>query len=307
MYFKKYIVGALIFLSMFIIVNSISNKEDNKEDNNNNNNNNNIIEEKQKNSYAIEKPIDEVINTDKIEEKKNINLLILGTDESEKRSDVIIIASLNFKKKEINMLSIPRDTKVIINNRNRKINAALALKDEEYVVSMVEEITSIPISFYAVMNFKGFKNIVDIIGGVDFNVPRNMYYNDPYQNLNINLKKGMQYLDGEKAHQLVRFRKYEDGDIGRIKVQQKFIKAFLAKLISMKNITKINSIIYEIMDNTKTDVKFSDIIKNINAIGIIKSENIKMFSLQGESKMVNGVSYYIYNVEKSKELIEENF
>jgi LCP family protein required for cell wall assembly len=288
-------------LAVFIISYSITVSDKEIEGKNNINKIENV---NLKDKTEIEKD-DEDIRTEK--DKENINILVLGTDESQMRSDTMIIFSFNAEQNTINILSIPRDTKVKIDNRTQKINAALALKNEEYVVKMIENIINIPISYYAVINFKGFRNIVDIIGGVDFYVPINMYYNDPYQNLSINLKKGMQHLNGKKAEQLVRYRKYEDGDLGRIKIQQDFIKVFLDKVLELKNILKADDIIYEIMDNTKTNIKFSDIIMNMNILKVLTSDNINMYNMPGYADTINGISYYIYNKEELKTLMEEKF
>ncbi len=238
---------------------------------------------------------------------KKINVLVMGTDESGQRSDVMILASLNTKERTVNLLSIPRDTRVRINNGYGKINAALYWGGEDLAIKKVQEITGIPINYYVVVNFNGFRNIIDILGGVDFNVPTNMYYKDPYQKLLIDLKKGEQHLNGAKAEMLVRYRRYTNGDIDRIKVQQDFLRALVEQKLTPENILKIDDIYKEVMKNVKTDFDAAELAKNLGIIKLLKPENIKMYQLPGEAKMINGDSFIIHNPEKTLELIEGNF
>ncbi|WHH57001.1 LCP family protein [Petroclostridium sp. X23] len=238
---------------------------------------------------------------------KKTNVLIMGTDKSELRSDVMILASLDSKNKKLNMLSIPRDTRIKIDNKYQKINAALSIGKEELAIRKVKEITGMPIHYYVTVNFGGFKNIIDILGGVDFDVPQNMNYDDPLQNLHIHLKKGMQYLDGDKAEQFVRYRKYPEGDIGRIKAQQAFIRALVEQKLKLEYISKIDDLYKAIKENLETNIGALDVTKNLSAVKALSSDNVQMFQLPGEAKMINQVSYFIHDDEQTIKLIEENF
>jgi LCP family protein required for cell wall assembly len=238
---------------------------------------------------------------------KKTNVLIMGTDKSELRSDVMILASLDSKNKKLNMLSVPRDTRIKIDNKYQKINAALSIGKEELAIRKVKEITGMPIHYYVTVNFGGFKNIIDILGGVDFDVPQNMNYDDPLQNLHIHLKKGMQHLDGDKAEQFVRYRKYPEGDIGRIKAQQAFIRALVEQKLKLEYISKIDDLYKAIKENLETNIGALDVTKNLSAVKALSSDNVQMFQLPGEAKMINEVSYFIHDDEQTIKLIEENF
>ncbi|NLY42715.1 MAG: LCP family protein [Clostridiaceae bacterium] len=239
--------------------------------------------------------------------KEKMNVLILGTDGSKVRSDTIILASLDPKNKQLNMLSIPRDTKVNINGADHKINAALALGKEELAIRKVKELTGMPIHYYVVVDFEGFRNIIDILGGVDLDVPVNMDYDDPVQNLHIHLKKGMQHLDGDKAEQFVRYRQYPEGDLGRIKAQQQFIKALLEQKLKVEYLSKADDIFKEVQKNVRTNISIKDMTKGLAAIKALQSGNINMYQLPGEPKMIRGISYFIADDEKITELVEEGF
>lgn len=205
------------------------------------------------------------------------------------------------------MLSIPRDTRIKINNQYQKINAALTFGEEELAIRKVKEITGMPIHYYVTVHFEGFRNIIDILGGVDFDVPINMNYDDPIQNLHIHLKKGMQHLDGKKAEQFVRYRRYPEGDIGRINAQQAFMKALLEQKLKLEYLSKIDDLYKAIKENVKTNIGPIDVTKNIALVKVLNPNNVQMFQLPGEAKMINGISYFIHDDEKTLKLIEENF
>lgn len=180
-----------------------------------------------------------------------INVLVLGLDDDEKRSDVIALINYNPDENKMNILSIARDTRVKVNGKYMKINALIGKGGEKMVIDMVEDITGLPVDYYVTLNFKGFREIVDTLGGVEINVPFDMDYDDPYQNLHIHLKKGKQVLDGKKAEQFVRYRKgnhngegYEDGDLGRIKMQQLFMREFVNQKLKLKYLLKADEIFY---------------------------------------------------------------
>ena len=134
------------------------------------------------------------------------------------------------------MLSIPRDTRMYIGSKYQKINAAYAMRTKEGkikgpngTIDAVTRLTGIPINYYVEFSFDAFRETIDALDGVDFYVPQRMVYRDPEQGLYINLSKGQQLLDGDKAEQLVRFRQYPEGDIKRVQVQQDFIRAVAAQ------------------------------------------------------------------------------
>ena len=140
-------------------------------------------------------------------------------------------------------------------------------------------------------------DIVDSIGGVYFNVPINMNYDDKTQNLHIHLKQGEQLLDGKKAEQLVRF--------GRMKTQREFLKALATQLINIDNVTRIKDIISAFFDNIKTNISLKTIFSYIPYAVEFDTMDLKMDQLPGESKLVNDIWFYEYNINETKEMIKE--
>jgi LCP family protein required for cell wall assembly len=169
-----------------------------------------------------------------------ITVLLLGVDANygargrptfeHARSDVMILARLDFAADHALMVSIPRDTIVRIpGHRATKINAACAFGGAELAQKTVEQMLGVEVDHTVLLNFRGFQQLVDDIGGVWVDVDKNMYYRDRRGGLNIALKKGYQRLDGYQAMGYVRFR-HSDSDTQRSKRQQKFLKALLAQL-----------------------------------------------------------------------------
>ena len=243
-----------------------------------------------------------------------VNLMVLGLDNDKTRCDVIMLLNFDPGTSSLNILSIARDTRVRYGRSYRKINSLYPKGGEKRVAKEVYEITGLPVHYYVTVDFKGFREIIDTLGGVEFYVPFRMKYDDPTQDLHINLKKGLQVLDGKKAEQLIRYRKgnlrgqgYIEGDIGRIKMQQDFIRALIDQKLNIRYISKADDIFSIIKDNVKTNIEISDAARYFSNVIRIREENVKTFVLPGESHMSGDVWWYICDREKTAAMISENF
>ena len=171
-------------------------------------------------------PLDNLSKSERLDLKKNI--VVLGVDErpSEEdtgRSDTLFVVMLDSDNNNVSLLSVPRDTRVKIPGYGwDKINHAFAFGGHKLTQQTTEELLGIRINNYVMIDFKGFKGLVDAIGGVDIEVEKPMSYYDEWDGFTIDLAPGMQHMDGDKAIQYVRYRD-EEGDIGRIRRQQKFL------------------------------------------------------------------------------------
>jgi LCP family protein required for cell wall assembly len=235
-----------------------------------------------------------------------INTLLLGVDEA--RSDTIIVVRYNKETHQIAMISIPRDTRVDIPGYGyMKMNAAVGKKEgAALAMKTVSNFLDIPIHHYVEVDFKGVEKIVNIMGGVKIDVPQNMKYIDPAQNLYIDIKKGVQVLKGEQALHFLRYRSgYADQDLGRIKAQQEFAKAFIDKLTSPAMIPKAVNLINAMVENTNTNLQQNEIAAYIMDIGKIDTGNIKMYTVPGEGKFVSIVAYFIHDQSKLEETMTE--
>ena len=261
-------------------------------------------------------------NQETLEDLDPIQVLIMGvsTDNGGKLTDTIMIASYNPKTQDASILSIPRDTFVGKSESTAsaydKINA-LYQKSPEKTLEAVNDITGLDIKYYVVIDNQALIKLVDLIEGVEFDVPIDMNYDDTSQDLHIHLDKGVQIIDGEKAEQLLRFRhnnngtsypsEYGDNDIGRMKTQRNFIIATIKQTVQAKNIFKIKDIIdiaYEYID---TNLELSVIKDYVPYAVNINADNIKSASLPGTPKSMgpSNLSFYKLDKDATKELLEE--
>jgi|LSQX01.1.fsa_nt_gb LCP family protein required for cell wall assembly len=238
---------------------------------------------------------------------KKMNVLVMGTDGGNTRTDTMVLICVNPREKEVKMLSIPRDTRVRINNSFEKINAATVRGGAELAVQKVMEVTGIPIHNYVMVDLKGFRSVIDILDGLDFDVPQRMYYVDPYQDLRIDLQKGPQHLDGKKAEQLVRYRSYPDGDLGRVRVQQEFLKELANQKLKLEYLSKADDIIKEVFKNIDTDIGLAEALKAVRIFKALQSGEFSAFQLPGTTKTISGLSYFIYDGEEITKLVSEEF
>lgn len=239
-----------------------------------------------------------------------LNVLLLGVDarkgEKDARSDTMVLVSVDRETNKIAMLSIPRDTFVDIPGYGKsKINAAHAIGGSDLAVDVVEDLLDVEIPYYVTTNFEGFQDIVDTLGGVTIDVEKRMYY--PDGNRTINLKKGVQRLDGKKALQYVRYRHDALGDITRTERQQKFLAALADELLQAKTIVKLPKLLPQIFDVVETNFGLKDAFFLTKVASSLKAENIVAQTLPGTFYNYKGISYWKANEEKTKLVLEDMF
>lgn len=193
-------------------------------------------------------------------------ILLAGTDESGDRTDTIMLLNLDREAGRISLMSIPRDTRVNSTYWPQKINAAYGMNGggEEgmnALMDYVKECIGFRPDGYLLIELDVFIELVDLFGGVDFYVPMNMYYEDPAQDLYINLQEGQQVLNGEESMGLVRYRYgYADADIGRVSVQRDFMMAAINQWAKVGNVTKLPKAMSLLRENAVTDLSTSNFI-----------------------------------------------
>ena len=262
------------------------------------------------------------------EKLKNLDpftVLILGVskDISSELTDTIMIASYNPKTQKATLISIPRDT-FVGTNKNKassydKINA-LYQKSPQKTLDAVNKLTGLNILYYVVVSNNALVELVDTIGGVEFDVPIDMNYDDSSQDLYIHLKAGKQKLTGEQAEWLVRFRKnnngtsypssYGDNDIGRMKTQREFIKEVAKQTIQLKNVMKLKSFVDILKENVTTNITNWGMIKDyVPYLVSFDTENIQAASLPGEPGYYGpyNLSFFVSNKKRTEELIKNLF
>lgn len=261
---------------------------------------------------------DEVINTDgsisyNTEKKKEINALVVGVNDN--LSDTMIYVKYNVENGKIAMMSIPRDT--YVTNEyciGHKLNAIYRGKNILPLIEEIQEQIGVKIDYYLVFQADMLIDMVDAIGGVEVTVPFAMKYDDPTQNLHINIPKGTQVLDGKNAEGYVRFRHNNDmtvgyamGDLDRTEVQQEFIKKFISTILDPKNIGKVPDLINIANENTQTNVTVREALKYVTDVSKIDTSNIYSITAPGEAKMIEGLSYFLLDKEEAREIIADKF
>lgn len=262
--------------------------------------------------------------------KKNleeIKVLILGisTDLDSELTDTIMVASYNPNTQKANLLSIPRDTFIgkytSKATASQKINCLYNIsRNPQKTLDAVNEITGLNLEYYVLVRTEALIKLVDAIGGVEFNVPINMYYTDKSQNLVIDLDEGTQILNGDKAEQLLRFRhnndgtsypiEYGDNDLGRMRTQREFITETLKQTLKPSNIFKIGELLDIANENVETNLELSFIKDYIPYAVEFSTDNMTTATLPGttpDMKETNNVSIFVVNKEKTAELIQSMF
>jgi LCP family protein required for cell wall assembly len=267
-------------------------------DDTNNNNNNNPTKPK---------PDFEDIESKPITKSRPVNILIVGSDSTSGNTDTILVVNYNPSTLELNILSIPRDTRVKLNGTYHKINFAYPSGGSSSLASALNNLLGMKIDRYIFLDVSVFRDIIDALGGVEYTIPVDMKYDDAAQGLHIDLKAGKQLLDGAKAEQFIRFRKpntfsgqpsnfsqyYTGSDLNRVKAQQDFFKEVIRQKVTVRNLPNLVKSLDIIFNNLKTDFMLNEILVYID--GIEKIEDIKLFVLSGTEKTINGVWYYDYN------------
>ncbi len=239
--------------------------------------------------------------TEPEENPEHLTLLVTVPDKSGAMADMIMLCIFDFENKDISLLSVPRDMYISGKKLNELVCDGDVVNDEK-LVSKVKEITGIPVHHYLRTDIDAVKDTVDLFGGVDFNVPQNMRYSDPAQNLYINLSKGYQNINGDEAEQLLRFRSYTDGDIGRTRTQRKFmIEAFNQHAIE-ENIELIPDW-FEILDGHSETSLTPDAIADI--ADLIVEKDYELFDYVVPYNFVDGQSYVKCDYNGMKDLSKE--
>lgn len=267
---------------------------------------------------------DKPTSVDPYKRKKGYyTFLIAGTDVISNNTDVLMLASIDTEKGEISIVQIPRDTfvnktvggysnvtrvnSVYAAAYNRAIKTTrsesarhIAMKD---LKSRLEANLCVNIDYYVLVNTSSFRRIVDAVGGVWFDVPNDMNYDDPEQGLSIHLKKGYQLLDGKAAEGLIRFREgYARGDLDRVSVRAEFLSAMMKQVKENMTADALAAIVGELLTSVDTSVPLTDAVYFAKQIYAIPSEKLVVTTLSGSSVMNpdTGVwSYYVINKRKA--------
>lgn len=275
---------------------------------------------------VLEAVVDEVVE-DKVPD--TFTGLLIGTDVSESLTDVIMVGRIDTVRNKIDVISVPRDLVIDFredyfkeikeNNPDNhilycKLNEVYnltgqndrSMKDLQEIVSII---TGLKIDQVAIINVDGFSDLVDVIGGVEFNVPERMYYPDPMQDLYIDLQPGMQLLDGDKAEQLVRYRHYVEGDLKRIQVQQEFMIALFNKVKNIDNFSQVKQLVTTGYKTYTADfgllfaLDYVEYFFDLDILNILSTK--QMVTIPSYGDKVDGIWYQTWDLDEAHKVVNE--
>ena len=240
-------------------------------------------------------------------------LLLAGRDNGNGNTDTMILARLDTEAHTVDAVSIPRDTMVNTSWQIRKLNAAYAMgalsggSGAESLRRHVARLTGFEADNYAILDLDAFVQVVDALGGVDFEVPVAMDYEDLGQGLTIHLQPGMQRLNGYQAMGLCRFRSgYANADLGRIEMQQRFLKACAAQFITLGNIPNVSRVVEILSGSLETDLSGGNIAWFFRQLLRCRSEDIHFYTAPNRPADAGGISYTVFELEPWLERINES-
>ena len=235
---------------------------------------------------------------------KRFNILLAGLEN--KRTDTIMLVSYDTENKTADIISLPRDTYLPRNADDeaelKKINAVYGQEGIEGLTLRVQGLLGIPVEKYAVIDYEAVVACVDMIGGVQVDVPFHMEYTDIYDDppLYIDIPEGVQVLDGEQSLKFLRFRKgYDNQDLGRIEAQQQFIKSFVKRSLGLQ----LPEVIKEAYSHIETNISVSDLLDLAGDLVGFSTDNINTCILPGMETPLEGLSFYIPDENGIKNLI----
>ncbi len=251
---------------------------------------------------------------------RNMNVLVMGLDTAYNKTnhvplsesghtDTMILVNVNTNSFKVNMLSIPRDTLVEIPGYGwQKINSAYFLGGPELARETVEKFLGVPVNYYVTMNPKGLINLIDLMGGINIYVDKDMYYVDNWGGLKIDLKQGWQKLNGEQATGFIRFRQEALGDVGRVQRQQEFLQTVLRKMATPAMIVKAPWVLSIAAENIKSDLSLKDILYALNFARGLRKDDINMSIVPGNFAVGQwGASVWAPDQDALKDIVNKYF
>lgn len=253
---------------------------------------------------ASPEPTEEPAPTGRKEDCYTFVLLVY--DQLRANTDTILVGRMDVKEGTLDLVNIPRDTLVNVSWGVKKLNTVMAYEDSDpkRFCSYLAGLIGYEVDNYAVADLRAIEKLVDCIGGVYYNVPRNMDYDDPTQDLHIHISAGYQLLTGENAVKVLRFRMgndnsgYANGDLGRIATQQSFMKEMAAQFLTLGNIPNLNSALDIVQTYVKTDLPASSIAFYVRSFLAMDKENIRFHTLPGTGISIRRGSYLQVNLEE---------
>ena len=249
-----------------------------------------------------EDPAPEKETQEAVTEEKDLSatFLLIGLDHKKQNADAIFLVGINATKKQATVALIPSDTEVSEGANKYELGSLYGARGVSFYKSFVQQETGLDVDYYAAMPMSALSNLIDILGGISYKVPTNMYYYDPSQNLKINLKAGEQKLSGDQALQMLCFRGYSSGVEGREDTQLGFARAFCVTFLKPDNLTRAEAILNNMYYNCETDFDEGD-LKELGEMMFGVSTYTQTYTRIPGAK---NDSYYAISTKRAKAMFE---
>lgn len=249
-------------------------------------------------------------STDYVRNKERFLFLVVGVDRAAGLADAIMLVSFDITEGSISVMQIPRDTYIEADGAGKKINALLPERGVYGIRDILERTLCINIDYTALIDLDSLEMIVDAVGGVEIDVPFDMKYSDPFQELYIDIKAGTQLLDGKNAVDFIRYRaEYADGDLGRIDAQKQFLSSLFHKVINELNAVRALSIARGILPMLETDLIIDDAAYFAGKFFSLRERSLTMLTAPGFQlhKTAPEAWYYVLSREGTLEAVNSYF
>lgn len=245
----------------------------------------------------------------------NFSVLVMGVDSngnrigdtySGTRTDTMLLVKPNLKEQSLNVISLPRDSKVYLDemeSRVGKLNAAHAIGGPDKTRRVIEDALGVSVNKYVAVDFRAVRALVDAVGGIDIYVPQRMRYTDNTAKLRINLQPGWTHMDGKTAEGFLRFRHDAYGDIGRVRRQQQFIGALRNRLNSPDVVLRLPELISVVSRYVKTNLSTTELLQFANYAKKVPTQDTRFATLPGHTSSREGTSYWIIDREETEQLL----
>lgn len=225
-----------------------------------------------------------------------------GETSSYSRSDTMMLIKANFDTGDIDLISLPRDSRVSVDGTMTKLNHSHSKGGIDLTIQTIRDWLNVDLDYYVQMDFQAVKDIVDGIGGIDYTVPKGVNFEFE----GVTIKEGPQHMNGADALAYLRHRKgYAEGDLGRVKAQQEFLKVLLKEAISPDKITSIPSYVRTYFDRVTTNIPWNLIVGMLTKVGNLHTDSLHTKIIPGEGMYIGDVSYYVVDEEKTQKMIED--
>ena len=253
-----------------------------------------------------------IINDDAINKEEGQYLILLvgvdknGNDDNTDftRTDTIMLISADTKTGEMELMSIPRDSRVKIRDKFDKVNHAHAFGGIELTMQTLRQFLGLDIDYYVQVNYQALINIVDALGGVDYDVPEGINIHKG----KVKINPGPNHLDGNEVMWYLRTRNiYNNGDIGRVNTQQAFVKAMVDEMVKKSKDMNLMTFISNYIKYVKTNLPMSAMLDLAGHINSFSSDKMSTHTVPGMEQTINGTSYWIPDYDKTWQIVDDSY